>query len=136
MDSNRYEQIINFLKQWVKEEGLCRFCDIGRMCDWSRKGREECGRYVFVNEMDCFHLWIACVDEDNIRFRKGYNYAEDYPWKKDPPERDIPYNAQHIASNPTDKDLEVQNLELELRDLWNQIEKKEAKLKKLEEELN
>lgn len=94
----QYQEIIEYLKDWVKGEGLCRFCGISRACDWSRRGRQECGIYRFANEMDCFHLWIACFD-GGPRFREGYKYPDDYPWKNDCTERDIPPSTDMMAES-------------------------------------
>lgn len=34
-------------------------------------------------------MWIAYFDKGCV-FREGYDYPDDYPWKDEPPERDIP----------------------------------------------
>ena len=81
------EEINSFLRDWVEAEGLCRFCDVGRMCRLSRRGRQICPAYRFSREMDCFHLWIAHFDGEP-KFRQGYDTADSYPWENEGPEAD------------------------------------------------
>ena len=72
------------MKLLGQQEGLCRFCDGGRLCSWSRRGRERCVNFKFAHEMDCFHLWIAHFDfRDPFIFREGYGHPDEYPWKDD-----------------------------------------------------
>ena len=146
----QYNEIIDFLKEWVKKEGLCRFCMHGRLCSYSRRGRQQCGRYEFSYEMDCFHLWIACFDIDNyirgkLCFREGYRHQDDYPWKNEPPEEDIPpwdlpseleekgmrkkvqlkilkrkkYNLMQIIEDAKNAPEELERVENEIKNLQN-----------------
>ena len=89
MKKGQYDEIIEYLKNWVRREGLCRFCTSGRSCKLSRRGRHTCPHYWFANEMDCFHLWIARFDK-GIHFRKGYDTPNSYPWMNQPRWADIP----------------------------------------------
>lgn len=91
MNEHQYSEIVHFLKKWVKDEGLCRFCDHGRICPKSRRGRDTCEAYIFAREMDCFHLWVAAFDGE-IKLRTGYDFPDDYPWKGLPEECDKPPN--------------------------------------------
>lgn len=129
------QEIIEYLKDWVKGEGLCRFCDRGRACDWSRRDRQECGMYRFANEMDCFHLWIACFDY-GLRFREGYDYADDYPWKDDCKERDIPPCTEIIAETKEESKKRILSrrkyiLIQELQCKSDELDRIEKELKKL-----
>ena len=139
----QYDEIMSFLKDWVREEGLCRFCHCGRLCGLSRRGRQECPNYRFANEMDCFHLWIAFFDGrgyDEI-FRPGYDTPDSYPWMNEPPEADIPPGA--VISRPSDEEMAQKvkirqlrkrkyQLMQEIEDLPRELEKVEAEIKRLE----
>ena len=94
------------MKIWVEEEGLCRFCDAGRLCEKSRRGRQICPVYKFANEMDCFHLWIAFFTGPP-RFRKGYDTPDSYPWENDGAEAD---DVTNLAPHDPrwDKNAEVE----------------------------
>jgi len=146
----QHDQIMNFMKNWIEEEGLCRFCAQGRCCPWSRKGRGKCDGYSFAHEMDCFHLWIAFFDKgyENIVFRKGYNYAEDYPWKNEIPERDVPQYPSIWHSKPEEKGWlkkrrialkdEIDAIESgkELARKKNELEKVEYRIEELQKEID
>ena len=136
----QYDEIMSFLKDWVKQEGLCRFCDGGRACPKSRRGRQECPRYRFANEMDCFHLWIACFDK-GVVFRQGYDDRDSYPWMNEPPEADVPPGSP--IPRPNDKEMtrrvkikrlkkKEYQLMQEIEDLPRELEKVEAEIKRLE----
>ena len=83
------------LDDWVNGEGLCRFCSIGRLCPWSRRGRQDCTRFDFTAERDCFHYWIAMFYE-GFPHMTGYNNPDDYPWKNDSSERDSSYYKERV----------------------------------------
>ena len=139
----QYNEIVSFLKDWSKEEGLCRFCNCGRICPKSRRGRQECPSYRFASEMDCFHLWIAFFDgrEYHEVFRPGYDTPDSYPWMNEPPEADIPPGS--LLPRPSDKGMEKKTkikqlksrkhkLMQELNDLSRELEEVEAEIKLLE----
>ena len=128
----QYQEICEYLKDWVTAEGLCRFCDRGRACNWSRRGRQECGMYCFANEMDCFHLWIACFD-GGPRFREGYDYADDYPWKHDSKERDVPPRTEIMAE--TEEESRKQILSRRKYIFMQDIQDKSKELDNIEKEL-
>lgn len=136
----QYDEIMAFLKDWVKEEGLCRFCHCGRLCGWSRRGRLQCPNYKFANEMDCFHLWIACFDE-GVVFRQGYDDRDSYPWMNEPPEADVPPGSP--IPRPSDKEMTRRAkikwlkkkkyiLMQELEDRSRELEEVEAEIRRLE----
>jgi len=128
----QYQEIVEYLKDWIKGEGLCRFCDGGRVCDWSRRGRQECGKYHFANEMDCFHLWIACFDGKSC-FRAGYDYPDDYPWKNDCKERDIPPCTNLMAK--TEHESKLRTLSRRKQILMQEVQDKSEELDTIEKEL-
>ena len=101
MDKIRHKQIMQFFDHWVEEEGLCRFCGIGRMCPWSRRGRVECSDYKFAREMDCFHLWIACFIGGYPK-REGYDNPDSFPWSEED-EKEFPYRESENEKTPSIK---------------------------------
>ena len=144
MKNWQYKEIMSFLKDWVKQEGLCRFCDSGRICPKSRRGRQECPRYRFANEMDCFHLWIAFFDgrEYDEIFRPGYDTPDSYPWMNEPPEADAPPRAHipSVSDEEMEKKVKIKQLKKrrnilkqEIQDRWRKIENIEAEIKQLKE---
>jgi len=140
----QYEEIVSYLKDWVKAEGLCRFCKLGRPCEKSRRGRQECPSYLFRNEMDCFHLWIAFFDRPII-FRPGYETPDSYPWANKPPEADTPPDS--IIPRPGDKEMskkvKINNLRRrkyilmqEIDDRGRELDRVEQEIKRLENTIN
>ena len=140
----QYDEIISYLTDWLNEEGLCRFCDGGRICPKSRRGRQEYPSYRFANEMNCFHLWIAFFDGrsyDEI-LRSGYDDPDSYPWMNEPPEADIPPGTprsrakdEEIAKKVKIRQLKKRKYKLmqEIEYLPCALEKVEAEIKRLEE---
>ena len=135
----QYKEIMSFLKDWVKQEGLCRFCHCGRLCGWSRRGRHECPNYGFVNEMDCFHLWIAFFDgrEYDEIFRPGYDTPDSYPWMNEPPEADIPPGAPMPKASEEEmaKKVKVKQLKKRRNILMQEIEDRSREVEKVEAEI-
>lgn len=133
MKKLQYDEIISYLKGWVKKEGLCRFCNRGRMCSWSRRGRQECPSYRFANEMDCFHLWIAFFDRKPI-FREGYDTPNSYPWMNESPERDVPPGS--TLPVPSDREMEkrvrIKELKRRKYDLMQELDDRSRELEKIE----
>ena len=136
MKNWQYDEIIYFLKDWVKTEGLCRFCYSGRICEKSRRGRQECPSYRFANEMDCFHLWIACFDKGEV-FRPGYETPDSYPWMNEPPEADTPPGSP--ISRPSDKEMakrvKIKQLKKRRNILMQEIDGRSRELEKVEAEI-
>jgi hypothetical protein len=126
-----YDEIIDFLKNWVEEEGLCRFCWAGRVCRWSRHGRQECDGYWCSHEMDCFHLWISAFDR-GIRFRLGYESTDSYPWENKGEEADD--CAEAIMYSPI-INPELKNIAAEIRELRNKRQRIMQKIDKYPNEL-
>ena len=135
----QYDEIISFLKDWVKTEGPCRFCDGGRVCEKSRRGRHKCPSYRFANEMDCFHLWIACFDEseERVRIRPGYDTPDSYPWMNEPPEADTPPGSPFPL--PSDKEMakkvKIKQLKKRKYLMMQEIEDRSRELEKIEAEI-
>lgn len=118
MDKTRKKQIITFLNRWVDEEGLCRFCDTGRCCEWSRAGRGTCREYEFSHEMDCFHLWIGFFDRGEY-FRDGYDSPPNsYLFK----EKKFPWSEEIIDEKEVSFEI-LKEKKLQIMDKFDQLNK-------------
>lgn len=86
--------------------------------------------------MDCFHLWIACFD-NGVVFRDGYADADDHPWKKESPEKDVPHFPSRNDHQEKDKTI-LKSLKRKRQNILQELEdiQTERALKRLSQELD